>query len=304
MNIPCPVRIDCPGVDEPILNDSSESPDVLYWSSYQWTVPPRPICLFCEQSFTQVDCFGVVHSSVSQADADLMAKAASVNCNKDENEKSCGNEEQTATVTCPNGNIVSYTVPAGTFLSTYTDAPAPGAGAAAEPELPAIVPTGIYAVLDSVTYTDPNTVIVLSGHHLTAGTYYQINYSTRSADTGGNTTLTNHSVNFAATGADHTVTETLVGNRTVVGLDIVEQWPEPNATVQRVGDDVVFTLTGLITGKSYWLNYQRGNAGSIPETIVHGVVVATGTSMTVTDAGVFDGFPYSECWGAQIGILP
>lgn len=108
-NISCPVFVPCP--DSPILNLSAEDPDVFYWPGYFYPQPCRQI--LCPPPFYSKDCFGVVYSATSQAEADSLAQQASVTCQ--DRGVSCTNEAQTATVTCANGTPVSFTCPAGTF---------------------------------------------------------------------------------------------------------------------------------------------------------------------------------------------
>lgn len=113
-NISCPVFVPCP--DSPILNLSAEDPDVFYWPGYFYPQPCRQI--LCPPTFYSKDCFGVVYSATSQADADALAQQASVNCDHHFDTAHCTNEAQTATVTCANGTPVSFTCPAGTFAVT------------------------------------------------------------------------------------------------------------------------------------------------------------------------------------------
>lgn len=85
---PCPNVIGCPGTDYPISNFSSEAPDVLIFYGLQWpggggqgvaggdpgTNPPP------NSNWTSQGCFGIVSSTISQADADLQASAAALTC--------------------------------------------------------------------------------------------------------------------------------------------------------------------------------------------------------------------------------
>ena len=139
MNIPCDRRIDCPGDDSPIRNYSAEGPDSR---------------LFCEMGFyagiprigecwERTGCAQVACSLVSSEAAELEAYNASLECAISTwSTPSCPpdpagipptvpppqepprepvslyrNTAQTCTVYCDSGEPVSYTVPAGTYLS-------------------------------------------------------------------------------------------------------------------------------------------------------------------------------------------
>lgn len=120
MNISCPVRVPC--TDSPILNLSSEDPDAFYWGGYYYPQPCRQV--LCDPTYYSKDCFGIVYSATSQADADTLAQQASINCQNPvpipTPDTTCTNEAQTATVYCSNGNPVSFTCPAGTFSAPIT----------------------------------------------------------------------------------------------------------------------------------------------------------------------------------------
>lgn len=108
MNFPCPSRpITCEGVDTPILNLSSEEPDKQFWAAIVYG-----------NTFAGNDCFGVVYSAMSQAYANLMAQMASVNCNRDEDNK-CYNDPQTATAVCEDGTMVYFTTPPWLFSGSW-----------------------------------------------------------------------------------------------------------------------------------------------------------------------------------------
>lgn len=115
----CPTSIQCPGSDAPILNISSEAPDHFYWWNYIYPFNQCYTRLNCDPGqYYQRDCFGVMYSSTSQADADLQAQLASVNCNPPGGGNvSCVNEAQTATAYCADGSPVTYTTAAGMFAS-------------------------------------------------------------------------------------------------------------------------------------------------------------------------------------------
>lgn len=116
MNITCPVRVPCS--DSAILNLSAEDPDVFYWGGYYYPTPCRQV--LCAPTYYAKDCFGIVYSTTSQADADNLAKQASIDCLNPIPTPSttCTNEAQTAIVTCADGTVVSFTCPAGTFSAT------------------------------------------------------------------------------------------------------------------------------------------------------------------------------------------
>lgn len=134
MNVICPTHIECPGSDFPILNISSEAPDFFCFWNYIYNVNNCATRLNCNpaESFAR-DCFSIVCSNISQAEADLQARLAQANCNlmavpppgptpgptpnPPPPPQTCSNEPQTATVYCSNGDAVSFTTPAGTFSS-------------------------------------------------------------------------------------------------------------------------------------------------------------------------------------------
>jgi hypothetical protein len=130
MNRICKIGIsECPGVDSPTLNMSSEAPDpLLFLGTYY---PPfDPKCLGCDprKIYSSNNCFGTVYSSVSQAEADLLARSAGAIC-KEPRAQQFTNDPQTASCNCPGGSVFSFTVPAG-FVAIATD-PDPAAWIAA-----------------------------------------------------------------------------------------------------------------------------------------------------------------------------
>lgn len=132
----CEHKIQCDCLDSPVLNLSSERIDY-----------PGFFCLhFGEQiptlgtQFGEVSCVSIGNSRVGQDEACLEAAVNSIYCTTttwtpstvpppplpppvDPPPGTFGNTEQTAFVTCPSGLVVSYTVPANTFIAnTEADA--------------------------------------------------------------------------------------------------------------------------------------------------------------------------------------
>lgn len=83
-------------------------------------------------TWTSTGCIGTCTSEISQADADLCAARQAVICFNEDNPKTNPNDpggppvtpaptffndEQSATFVCPDGNIFTYTVPAGTVAA-------------------------------------------------------------------------------------------------------------------------------------------------------------------------------------------
>ena len=129
----CNVGITCdlfPGeVDSPVQNFSSEAPDPLVFTGTYYP-PINPGCLGCNPNtiYASSNCYGVVYSASSQADADAMARLAGVTC-KDPTAQQYANDPQTASCACPGGSVYTYTVPAG-YMATSND-PDPDAWLAA-----------------------------------------------------------------------------------------------------------------------------------------------------------------------------
>jgi len=125
-NIPCasPENL-CDDPSRPVTNYSAENPDRerFFGRAYNPTIPPPlgPI-------FTSTGCVGICTSEVSQEDADQCAARQAEICFNEDNpstnpDNPAGpsiptatyfNDEQTGTFTCPDGQVFSYTVPAGT----------------------------------------------------------------------------------------------------------------------------------------------------------------------------------------------
>lgn len=128
MNRPCPVAItECPGIDSPILNLSSEAPDTLFFAGTAytpfrpWGIPP----LGGTTLYVAKDCFGIEYTTLSQEIADLLAQLHSDICQQDgtggDSPLMFANDQQTATSRCENGTEFSYTVTAGLFVAQFTN---------------------------------------------------------------------------------------------------------------------------------------------------------------------------------------
>lgn len=124
----CPVAItECPGVDSPILNLSSEAPDPLYLFGTAYTpfnpygIPP----LGGTTLYIAKDCFGVEFSVLSQEIANLLAQFNAEICQGGNAAIFFANDAQTATARCENGTVFNYTVIAGLFVAPFAN-PAEG----------------------------------------------------------------------------------------------------------------------------------------------------------------------------------
>ncbi len=116
MNIPCPYNAPCIDDANSLGNFSSEEPDQeLFRSSYF----PNQIWDGDQDIWTA--CFGLCVSFISQEDADLCAQNNARIC---ERNQQYGNEVYTCSKVCPDGTTYSFTVPAGTFWSTESQAQA------------------------------------------------------------------------------------------------------------------------------------------------------------------------------------
>jgi hypothetical protein len=124
MNIPCPNRITCPGTDNPFANLSSEAPDAITFKKVHFFFDFPPI----GTTYTKLACAAVYNSTISQADADAQAAIAAELCVHDTWIPPGGgdnpppvvtyfNTAQSCTVACPDGNLFTYTVPAGTYAA-------------------------------------------------------------------------------------------------------------------------------------------------------------------------------------------
>ena len=153
---PCNITLnDCPGADAPILNLSSEAPDPLMFAGIGWDPydPYRPPPL--GTVYTATDCSNVTWSADSQAMADLLAKQNAILCAPPgpgfppfpplppfpvfppiepftwtpptftppapPTFQQFTNTAQTATASCPDGSVFSFTVAAGTLVSAPID---------------------------------------------------------------------------------------------------------------------------------------------------------------------------------------
>lgn len=139
MNRTCPVVIECPCIDSPILNISAEAPDPLIFVGWGYTPydPYRPPPIGQNKEYTAYDCDGIAFSVASQEIADLLAQMNASFCQQsnqfDGNASALGmfytNNEQTAYKFCgstaPGTSITTwYTVPAGTYVSPMLNAEA------------------------------------------------------------------------------------------------------------------------------------------------------------------------------------
>jgi hypothetical protein len=153
---PCDIALDgCAGTNSPILNLSAEAPDPLLFTGVGFDpfnpYQPPPLGTL----YVSRDCFGVVWSATTQWEADLLALNASAVCSSGGTPvhgipftpapgfptfppydsfgwtppvlppppayQVFANTPQTATDSCPNGTVFSFTVPAGTLLSAPID---------------------------------------------------------------------------------------------------------------------------------------------------------------------------------------
>lgn len=124
----------CPAVDSPVTNTSAESPDPLLfwgeiWNPYNpWKNPPLGNGQYTKQDcstdiqeyFTNID--PIIYAN-TQLLASLQALAADLGCEWPQTgDLTYTNDEQTATVYCPDGTEFTYTVAAGTITASFSDA--------------------------------------------------------------------------------------------------------------------------------------------------------------------------------------
>lgn len=311
MNSPCPISITCPGVDPPFLNFSSEEPDALVFSSWVYPKPDPPNCLSCPpiNSFTAQDCNGLSYSGVSQEAADLLAKAAGVTCPKPQDQPQCTNEAQTATKQCPNGVTISYTVPAGSFVSNYTSSPAPISTPPST--VPPQAPCGPgECIMLSQGSSTTGTHFVFSTHNLTAGVPYLITVNFVEEGTGYTNSFPKA---FTATGPDYDYVLDFVFPQTVTGMNVIENYPIPTAAASKSGNNLVITLGNLWTGARYlitWMvkDYYSGwypDKYCVPgDATCTALPTATGPTMTLTIPSYFDAYPGGSAAAAKAIIVP
>lgn len=130
---PCPVVLNgCPGVDAPVTNVSAEAPDPLLfagivWDNYDPHAPPplgdgphvRTDCASLQSTIASYD--PIIYAT-TQLMANLQALAISLGCDwPPSGDQTFTNDEQTATVYCPDGTSFTYTVAAGTVVSPLLD---------------------------------------------------------------------------------------------------------------------------------------------------------------------------------------
>lgn len=120
---PCPNEIPCPGSDSPVINYSSEAPDPPDFIGTGFfgdsnTPPIIPPPGGNGGTWTATACGLTFTSTISQADADLMALVAAYNCQKGVTGQtlSCCNEQQCCTIPGPNGDT-TLCIPAGLFCA-------------------------------------------------------------------------------------------------------------------------------------------------------------------------------------------
>lgn len=132
MNTPCPYRINCPGTDDPILNLSSEAPDIVGYIATSFVANPPPGGF----NFSANACGRTYFSTISQEDADQQAHNAATLCSVNTWTPPTPpgvqpppvsvwyNTPQSCTKFCPDGNPFTYTVPAGAYISLSSQADA------------------------------------------------------------------------------------------------------------------------------------------------------------------------------------
>lgn len=136
MNIPCcnPPSL-CQDPATPVTNFSSEAADSETWIGRyygQGLFPPLG------SPWTSSGCLGVCESTVSQQAADECAQRQYIDClgptwpdiptdpdEEPEDRETFRNTEQSCDFTCPDGNVFTYVIPAGTYAAfnqSYADA--------------------------------------------------------------------------------------------------------------------------------------------------------------------------------------
>lgn len=130
---PCPVELTgCPGVDAPITNVTAEAPDPLLfagivWDNYDPHAPPPlgdgpHVRTDCSSLQSTIASYNPIIYATTQLMANLQALAISLGCDwPPSGDQTFTNDEQTATVYCPEGTAFTYTVAAGTVVSPPMD---------------------------------------------------------------------------------------------------------------------------------------------------------------------------------------
>lgn len=116
MNIPCPIKVDCPGTDFPITNYSSEGAELgpTYFSLVFPPFNPPPPTI--DGPFTRPGCLSLCESQVSQEEADLCALRQLLECLIDDHPLSFS-AEAWCTSQCVDGTFFNRRVSAGTFVA-------------------------------------------------------------------------------------------------------------------------------------------------------------------------------------------
>ena len=134
---PCQIVLpECGCDNNPVRNLSSAAPDPVLFVGIKYVSQVPPL----GTAWTSVGCVGVCESAISQADADQCAQNQGIECavapwlgpvfgspqsppvpppqptRGNTPYQTVGNDPQTQTVDCPDGNPFSYTTPAGTFV--------------------------------------------------------------------------------------------------------------------------------------------------------------------------------------------
>lgn len=112
-NIPCPIRISCPGSDFPITNYSAEGPQDV--ATHIGVVYPT--------TWFKGGCLSICESTVSQEEADQCALAQEAACNPPPPPILYCNTDQSVEVACSDGvTISSFTAQAGLFCAFTSQA--------------------------------------------------------------------------------------------------------------------------------------------------------------------------------------
>lgn len=137
---PCPVRIDCPGTDNPFANLSAEGPDrndfIAWFTGFPWLFPPLG------SNWTAISCTAFCTSEISQEDADSCAQINNTVClfntwgppgEENNGGPSSGpplipppftpatvflNQATSCTLACPDGMPFTFAIRAGAFAAS------------------------------------------------------------------------------------------------------------------------------------------------------------------------------------------
>lgn len=126
MNFPCPTRVDCPGSDSPVINNSSEAPDQLTFLGESYGPNFNPPLGW---TWGALSDYSTCESPISQADADTCATNQSIpgttgswlspqqQAANNPSAPRFKNRAQMGVHICPDGQPFLFPIPAGKFTA-------------------------------------------------------------------------------------------------------------------------------------------------------------------------------------------